>query len=92
MTAYLETGSRVRVRTHSNPFMTGDHVKSTIIDSERAFVGGMNIGREYRYEWHDMMMEVTGPIVAGLERDSDKAWGKAGFVGDLGLLGRVLGI
>jgi cardiolipin synthase len=90
MTAYLETGSRVRVRTHSNPFMTGDHVKSTIIDGERAFVGGMNIGREYRYEWHDMMMEVTGPIVAGLERDSDKAWGKAGFFGDLGLLGRVL--
>ena len=90
MTAYLETGSRVRVRTHSNPFMTGDHVKSTIIDGERAFVGGMNIGREYRYEWHDMMMEVTGPIVAGLERDADKAWGKAGFFGDLSLLGQVL--
>jgi cardiolipin synthase len=90
MTAYLETGSEVRVRTHSNPFMTGDHVKSTIIDGERAFVGGMNIGREYRYEWHDMMMEVTGPIVAGLEQDADKAWGKAGFFGDLSLLGQVL--
>jgi len=90
MTAYLESGSNVNVRTHSNPFMTGDHVKSTIIDGERAFVGGMNIGREYRYEWHDMMMEVTGPIVADLERDADKAWGKAGFFGDLSLLGQVL--
>jgi len=90
MTAYLETGSKVNVRTHSNPFMTGDHVKSTIIDGERAFVGGMNIGREYRYEWHDMMMEVTGAIVEGLQRDSDKAWSKAGFLGDLSLLGRTL--
>jgi cardiolipin synthase len=86
MTRYLEDGSRVRVRTHSNPFMTGDHVKSTIIDGELAFVGGMNIGREYRYEWHDMMMEVTGPVVGKIQRDADKAWGKAGFFGDLGQL------
>lgn len=84
MTHYLETGSDVRVRTHSNPFMTGDHVKSTIIDGRLAFVGGMNIGREYRYDWHDMMMEVTGAVVAEIQRDADKAWAKAGFLGDLG--------
>jgi cardiolipin synthase len=86
MTRYLEDGSNVRVRTHSNPFMTGDHVKSTIIDGERAFVGGMNIGREYRYEWHDMMMEVTGSVVGEIQRDADKAWSKAGVLGDLGQL------
>ena len=90
MTTYLETGSKVNVRTHSNPFMTGDHVKTTIIDGERAFAGGMNIGREYRYEWHDLMMEVTGNVVDELQRDSDKAWSKAGFLGDLSLLGRTL--
>ncbi len=90
MTSYLETGSDVQVRSHSNPFMTGDHVKSTIIDEETAFVGGMNIGREYRHEWHDMMMEVTGPVVDELQRDSDKAWSKAGFFGDLALLVRSL--
>ncbi|MGI9329807.1 MAG: phospholipase D-like domain-containing protein [Gammaproteobacteria bacterium] len=86
MTRYLEDGSRVRVRTHSNPVMTGDHVKSTIIDGEMAFIGGMNIGREYRYEWHDMMMEVTGEVVGEIQRDADKAWGKAGLLGDLGQL------
>lgn len=84
MTRYLEDGSRVQVRTHSNPLMTGDHVKSTIIDGERAFVGGMNIGREYRHEWHDMMMEVTGEVVADIQRDADKAWAKAGILGDFG--------
>jgi cardiolipin synthase len=86
MTRYLEDGSRVRVRTHSNPLMTGDHVKSTIVDGTTAFVGGMNIGREYRYEWHDMMMEVTGEVVGEIQRDADKAWGKAGLLGDLGQL------
>jgi cardiolipin synthase len=84
MTRYLEDGSEVKVRTHSNPFMTGDHVKSTIVDGKLAFVGGMNIGREYRYEWHDMMMEVTGAVVGKIERDADMAWAKAGLFGDLG--------
>jgi cardiolipin synthase len=66
--------------------MTGDHIKSITIDGERAFVGGMNIGREYRHAWHDMMMEITGPVVREVQRDADKAWSKAGLLGDLGLL------
>jgi len=79
----LEEGSRVEVRQLANPFFTGDHTKSIVIDEERAFVGGMNIGREYRYEWHDMMVEVTGPVVARLARDFDVAWSGAGPLGDL---------
>lgn len=79
---YLEQGSGVRVRTLSNPWMTGDHTKTTIVDRRIAFVGGMNIGREYRYEWHDLMMEVRGPVVDQLQFDTDKAWVKAGFLGD----------
>ncbi len=82
MTAYLRNDSEVRVRTGGNPWLTGDHTKTTIIDGRQAFVGGMNIGREYRYEWHDMMMEVTGPIVDVLQRDSDRAWAKASVFGD----------
>jgi len=79
---YMEQGSDVRVRTLSNPWMTGDHTKTTIIDRRLAFIGGMNIGREYRYEWHDLMMEVHGPVVDQLQFDADKAWAKAGFMGD----------
>lgn len=80
---YLEQASRVHVRTLTNPWMTGDHTKTTIIDREIAFVGGMNIGREYRHDWHDIMMEVQGPIVDQLQFDLDKAWARAGVMGDL---------
>ena len=81
---YLRDNSRVKVRTITNPWMTGDHTKTTIIDKKIAFVGGMNIGREYRYEWHDLMMEVHGPVVDILQYESDKAWARAGLLGDLG--------
>lgn len=83
---YLETDSAIRVRTHTNPWLTGDHTKTTIIDRKIAFIGGMNIGREYRYDWHDLMMEVRGPIVDQLQFDSDRAWAKAGMFGDIAQL------
>jgi len=83
MEAYLENESSVKVRTLSNPWLTGDHTKSTIIDRKTAFVGGMNVGREYRYEWHDLMMEVSGPIVSQLQHDTNKAWAKASVFGDI---------
>jgi cardiolipin synthase len=66
----------------TNPWFTGDHTKTTIIDNETAFVGGMNIGREYRYDWHDLMMEVSGPVVDQLQFESDKAWARGGLLGD----------
>jgi cardiolipin synthase len=62
--------------------LTSDHTKTTIIDRKLAFIGGMNIGREYRYDWHDMMMEVTGPVVDHLQYDTDKAWARASVFGD----------
>lgn len=83
MAMYLERGSSVRVRTTSNPWLTSDHTKTTIIDRKIAFVGGMNIGREYRYDWHDLMFEVRGPVVDQLQHESDKAWARAGIFGDL---------
>lgn len=82
MKAYLEAGSRVRVRMADNPWFTGDHTKTVVIDGDRAFVGGMNIGREYRYEWHDLMVGIRGPVVGELARAFDKAWAHAGWLGD----------
>ena len=82
----LESDSQVNVRQKSNPWFTGDHVKSTIIDHEIGFVGGMNIGREYRYDWHDLMMEIQGPVVDILSREFQLAWAHAGPLGDLGYL------
>ena len=83
MERYLERDSKVKVRTLSNPWLTGDHTKTTIIDKKIAFTGGMNIGREYRYDWHDLMMEVRGPVVDQLQFDTNKAWAKASVLGDV---------
>jgi cardiolipin synthase len=83
MSMYMENESDVKVRNITNPWTTGDHTKTTIIDKKLAFVGGMNIGREYRYDWHDLMMEVTGPVVDQLQYESDKAWARASIFGDL---------
>ena len=90
MSNYIERDSAVKVRTHTNPWFTGDHIKTTIIDRKIAFVGGMNIGREYRYDWHDMMIEVSGPVVDQLQFKSDKAWAGAGLFGDLAFALRSL--
>ena len=82
--SYLRRDSQVQVRPRPNPWLTGDHTKTVIVDSRVAFLGGMNIGREYRFDWHDLMIEVAGPIAARLQRDFDFAWAHAGLAGDLG--------
>ena len=83
---YLKKDSKIKVRTTTNPWFTADHNKSIIIDNNMAFIGGMNIGREYRYEWHDLMMEVKGPIVGRLKKDFRRAWSHSGPFGDLAYL------
>jgi cardiolipin synthase len=91
MNMYLEQASDVKLRSYANPWIiTSDHTKTTIIDEKIAFVGGMNIGREYRYDWHDMMMEVTGPVVDQLQFESDKAWARSSLLGDLANVFRFL--
>ena len=84
--AYLSHGSRVEVRKSKNMWLTGDHVKTMVIDKRLAFLGGMNIGREYRYDWHDMMVEVEGPVVDEINREFQLAWGQAGVFGDFSYL------
>jgi cardiolipin synthase len=79
---YLRDGSNVRARTLTNPWFTGDHTKVTIIDRNVAYLGGMNIGREYRFDWHDLMVKLEGDVVEKLARDSDDAWHKSGVFGD----------
>ncbi len=81
---FLEDGSNIDVRQTPNPWFTGDHVKTIVLDGRRAFTGGMNIAREYRYDWHDLMMEVHGPVVNILQDEFNKAWVHAGFFGDYG--------
>ena len=88
--AFLERDSNIEVRQTPNPWFTGDHVKTIVIDRRTAFTGGMNIAREYRYDWHDLMMEVSGPVVDILHHEFEKAWAHAGLFGDYGYFVRRL--
>ncbi len=82
--SYLRHHSRVHVRKAANPWLTANHTKLIVVDQRLAYLGGMNIGREYRYDWHDLMVRVTGPIVSRLAKDFHLAWEHAGWFGDLG--------
>lgn len=82
---YLRSGGNVQVHPQLNPGFTCDHSKILLFDGRYAEIGGMNFGREYRYEWHDMMAEVEGPVVASIQRQFDKKWAQTGVWGDCGL-------
>jgi cardiolipin synthase A/B len=83
MWRYLERGSNVAARAFLNPWMSSDHSKVFIFDKRYAHLGGMNIGREYRYEWHDMMVELEGPVVGRFAGDFERSWAFASALGDL---------
>ena len=57
-----------------------NHRKLQIIDGERAYLGGMNIGREYEGkdpavgEWRDLQVRVTGAAVRGLQEIFCNDW------------------
>lgn len=90
ISAYLRKGSQVRVRPFLNPFCSYDHSKVYLVDGKFAWLGGMNIGREYRSEWHDMMVELSGPVVRQLDYGFELDWAHASWLGDLAYLEALL--
>ena len=82
---HLEENSKIQVRRTLNPWLVCDHTKLLVFDRRTAILGGMNMGREYFSEWHDLMVKVEGPIVGSLSREFNGAWRKAGPWGDLAL-------
>ncbi len=83
MVSHLREGSRVRVRPFLNPWLSTDHEKIYLVDGTQAWIGGMNLGREYRYEWHDLMIEMRGPVVGSLEKEFRRDWAHESLLGDL---------
>ncbi len=83
---YLKESSKLQVRRTLNPWLVCDHTKLLVFDRRTAILGGMNMGREYYSEWHDLMVKVEGPIVGSLSREFSRAWRKSGPWGDLALL------
>ena len=43
-----------------------DHRKLTLLDGRTALVGSRNIQDKYFFDWHDVDIRVTGPVVADL--------------------------
>ncbi|MBO4675775.1 MAG: phosphatidylserine/phosphatidylglycerophosphate/cardiolipin synthase family protein [Elusimicrobiaceae bacterium] len=82
ITSYLRKNSPVKVRTHLNPWGTFDHGKVILVDRRLAYTGGMNIGQEYRYIWHDMMVSLEGPVVGKLVKNYYENWSFTGWGGD----------
>lgn len=80
---YLIDDSDIEVKVLPNPWLAGDHTKTIIIDRRIGFLGGMNIGREYRYDWHDLMVELHGPVVDVLHTEFERSWLQQGFLGDI---------
>ncbi|MBP9853586.1 MAG: phosphatidylserine/phosphatidylglycerophosphate/cardiolipin synthase family protein [Candidatus Omnitrophica bacterium] len=83
---YLSKGSDINVRVRPNAWFKADHTKTIIIDEKICYTGGMNIGREYRYDWHDLMMELRGPIILEILHEFDIAWAHADRLGDISYL------
>lgn len=83
---HLKRDSTIQVRRSHNIWLSSDHVKFLIVDGRVAFLGGMNIGWQYRYDWRDMMSELRGPVVREIETHFEGAWGRAGWFSDLKLL------
>ena len=57
-----------------------NHRKLQVIDGERVFVGGMNVGREYLGQnpkegfWRDVQIEMSGPVAHVLQRTFADDW------------------
>jgi cardiolipin synthase len=62
-----------------------DHRKSLVVDGSVGFTGGMNIGDDYRNNWHDMHSKIEGPAVADLQSAFLARWKDAGGAAPAGV-------
>ncbi len=64
-----------------------NHRKLLLRDGEEAVVGSANWGLDYATDWnplgfHDLGLQVRGPVVGDLQEDFERAWARAGGVGE----------
>jgi cardiolipin synthase len=65
---------------HGLPFRWRHHRKLVLVDGEAAFVGGLNLSRDYApiqdggAGWRDAAIRVTGPLVPVLSASFERLW------------------
>jgi cardiolipin synthase A/B len=84
----LRTFNPIRLHTKLQNFLR-DHRKLLLVDGATAFVGGVGLTDEFAMPgrpgqpWRDLMVEITGPVVADWQRAFDRTWRRAGGQLDL---------
>ena len=51
-----------------------NHRKIVVVDGCTGFLGGMNIGDEYKSDWHDLAVQLEGPAVDQLQETFVEDW------------------
>lgn len=81
----LRTFNPIRLRTRLHNFLR-DHRKLLLVDGLTAFVGGAGLTDEFAIAarpgqpWRDLMVEISGPVVADWQRAFGRTWRRIGGV------------
>jgi phosphatidylserine/phosphatidylglycerophosphate/cardiolipin synthase-like enzyme len=81
----LRTFNPIRLRTKLQNFLR-DHRKLLLIDGTTAFVGGVGLTDEFGIPgkpgqpWRDLVVDITGPVVADWQRAFERTWRRSGGV------------
>lgn len=54
-----------------------NHRKLVVVDGQTGFLGGLNIGDEYRVGWHDLAVRLRGPVVDQIQEIFVDDWAYA---------------
>jgi phosphatidylserine/phosphatidylglycerophosphate/cardiolipin synthase-like enzyme len=83
----LRTFNPIRLRARLHNFLR-DHRKLLLVDGVTAFVGGAGLTDEFAIAarpgqpWRDLMVEISGPVVADWQRAFARTWRRTGGVPD----------
>jgi len=79
----LRTFNPIRLRMKLQNFLR-DHRKLLLVDGASAFVGGVGLTDEFALPgrpgqpWRDLVVEISGPVVADWQRAFDRTWRRTG--------------
>lgn len=51
-----------------------DHRKILVVDTNIAYLGGINIGKEYKRRWRDTHLRIAGPLAENVAHAFDTFW------------------